>query len=249
MFAIAFLFFILLYLFISYLLALGISKLFSVKGIKKQTTKNIVFGFMVALVMWDWIPMELSYQYKCSNEAGFTIHKTLEQWQRENPSVWETLSARALPEEYLVKEHMYEKSGVYEEHGERYYQLPDGTQLEASFNIHGDTYVDIIRSDGSRAYWLNQRFASDKIITQYWFHINKQEERIIDTQTNEILARRIDFGTNILPLGLGKELKDYKFWMQKNSCWKKENKNKWLVNGYAFSQLKSKLRNIDGERK
>ena len=46
----------------------------------------------VGLLFWDWLPMEMSYKNKCENEAGLTVYKTPEQWQQENPGVWETLT-------------------------------------------------------------------------------------------------------------------------------------------------------------
>ena len=50
-----------------------------------------VFLTVMSLLFWDWLPMEVSYKNKCENEAGLTVYKTPEQWQQENPGVWETL--------------------------------------------------------------------------------------------------------------------------------------------------------------
>ncbi|MES9830208.1 MAG: hypothetical protein ABW201_18260 [Candidatus Thiodiazotropha sp.] len=37
--------------------------------------------------------------------------------------------------------------------------------------------------------------------------------------TGEVIARYVDFRTNIAPLGIGSsDLSDYKFWMYKDSC-------------------------------
>ncbi|GHT84098.1 hypothetical protein AGMMS49960_18360 [Betaproteobacteria bacterium] len=46
----------------------------------------------MGLLFWDWLPMEISYKNKCENEAGLTQYKTPEEWQAENPGVWETLT-------------------------------------------------------------------------------------------------------------------------------------------------------------
>lgn len=39
---------------------------------------------MYLLLFWDWIPAEIVYAYSCSEKAGFTQFKTLEQWKAEN---------------------------------------------------------------------------------------------------------------------------------------------------------------------
>ena len=53
-------------------------------------------GFIAALivfgpVLWDFIPVHVIYNYQCKVNAGFTVHKTLEQWKQENPGVAEKL--------------------------------------------------------------------------------------------------------------------------------------------------------------
>ena len=47
---------------------------------------------MYLLVFWDHIPTLVAREYYCSREAGFTVHKTLDQWKQENPGVAETLT-------------------------------------------------------------------------------------------------------------------------------------------------------------
>jgi len=46
---------------------------------------------MYLLVFWDLIPTVLLHQYLCATEQGLWIYKTVEEWQRENPGVVETL--------------------------------------------------------------------------------------------------------------------------------------------------------------
>jgi len=46
---------------------------------------------MYNLVLWDWLPLEITYRYDCSHYAGFTKYKTLNEWKAENPGVAETL--------------------------------------------------------------------------------------------------------------------------------------------------------------
>ena len=68
-------------------------------------------------------------------------------------------------------------------------------------------------------YSLNQRFNWEITQISHWFHIRKQDERIVDKKTGEILAQYIDFNTDIPPLGLGIKRKGaYKIWMMKGAC-------------------------------
>ena len=55
------------------------------------------WGWIAAMTMylpvfWDHIPTVLLYQYLCATQQGFQVYKTVEQWQRENPGVAETLT-------------------------------------------------------------------------------------------------------------------------------------------------------------
>jgi len=68
-------------------------------------------------------------------------------------------------------------------------------------------------------YVLNQRFAWEIRHKPVRFHIWKREERIVDVKTGEILARYVDFNTDIPPAALGARRSGaYKLWMMKRSC-------------------------------
>ena len=70
-------------------------------------------------------------------------------------------------------------------------------------------------------YVLNQRFAWEIRHTPHWFHIQERDERIVDMKTAKVLARYVDFSTDILGLELGysaRGISDYKIWMKKQSC-------------------------------
>lgn len=68
---------------------------------------------------------------------------------------------------------------------------------------------------------LNQRFAWDTVTRLHPFHVRERDERIVDTRTGQILARYVNFDTDILGVERGngaRGLYDYKFWLQINSC-------------------------------
>lgn len=54
-------------------------------------------GFLVIYlpVFWDFIPTVVVHQYYCKTEAGFWVYKTPEQWGKENPGAFDSLSPYA----------------------------------------------------------------------------------------------------------------------------------------------------------
>ena len=73
------------------------------RGVKRW---GVIAALAVYLpVFWDHIPTVLLHRYVCATEQGFWVYKTLEQWQRENPGVAETLT----PYEKLVQ---YKAEGI-----------------------------------------------------------------------------------------------------------------------------------------
>lgn len=72
--------------------------------------------------------------------------------------------------------------------------------------------------DGNRLrYVLNQRFSWDIIRSNHALYIREREERIVDTKTEEVLARYVDFDTDIAPIGIGGK-NSTKFWLAYRSC-------------------------------
>lgn len=53
---------------------------------------------MYLIVFWDHVPTLVAHKYYCDKESGFKVHKTLEQWKRENPGAAETLTYQKFPE-------------------------------------------------------------------------------------------------------------------------------------------------------
>ncbi len=66
----------------------------------KQTWRaaGLAFLIMYLIPFWDWLPTVVAREYYCVTQAGFTVHKTLDQWKQENPGVAETLTWKRAPD-------------------------------------------------------------------------------------------------------------------------------------------------------
>lgn len=199
------------------------------------------WGWVTGLVLylipfWDLIPTFIAYGYDCTYHAGFFVYKPIEQWKRQNPGVMETLSMAHLPEQFRIEN---DKSSSTD----RRYLLPDGTLLTA--RIYGRNkleYVEYKKTNGESGYQLNERFR--------YFHTSqgpgvlklaRNENVVIDTLTNEIVAKEINFRTatkgHIWSTLNGS---GWKFWFQSyDSCQTINPKN--FPNG-GFSGFKDDLK-------
>jgi len=173
------------------------------------------WGTMAVLIMymipfWDLIPTVVAHKYACSTKSGFFAYKTLEKWEKENPSVMETLSMAHLPEQFSI--------------GDRMYQLPDGTLLRAYFDVKNHLmFVEYKKPDGESGVQLNERFRrARKYHGPGLLKFSREESVIMDIGTNEILARQVDFRQSTkgrLHNGVGDS--GWKFWFQTHdSCMK-----------------------------
>jgi hypothetical protein len=181
-----------LFFWLYFLLSRAVVRTFAATA--KQCHGNArLWGFLGGFIMYnllffDLIPVHAVHYYECETEGGLTVYKTIEEWKRENPGVAETLNSN--PEvsqsQYLVKV----------ESGDRFYRLPDGTELEADYDVRNDLmYTKIKRSNVSVAYWLNQRFISESSKSIVWYIVRRNEERIVDLKTHEVIAQSVDFDT------------------------------------------------------
>lgn len=95
---------------------------------------------------------------------------------------------------------------------------------------------------------LNQRFVWQTTREKVWHIVHEKDEKIIDTETNEVLAQYIDYYTTQPSLARGgNDLSDLKFWLDVNSCADKKDKSKWLVDGDSFYTLYLKYKHINGD--
>ncbi len=238
-----------LFFWLYFLLSRAVVRFF-VETAKSLNEPPLFWGFFAGFIMYnllffDLIPVHAVHYYECEKEGGLTVYKTIEQWKRENPGVAETLNSN--PEvsqsQYLVKV----KSG------DRFYRLPDGTELEADYDVRNDLkYTKIKRSNGSVAYWLNQRFMSESSSSMAWYIVRRNEERIVDLKTNEVIAQSVDFDTtgptNPVELGGATSWRDYISGTKIRHCYRNHFHNKWLVNGDAISSLEDKITHLNGEK-
>jgi hypothetical protein len=215
MLALAFLGGFLLYLILSIVISKWVAIIAGDLGLSRKKSAVVTFIFMMELVFWDWLPMEILFKYECSANAGLFVKKTIDDWKQENPGVWNTLDPEDLPEEYFVKVEYGQKKSK-----RMYYKLPDGSELVAKYNAAGKYMMtDLRKGDGIYRSWLNKRFYRETKKTKMLFHMYKEETKVIDFDTGQIVVSFVDYATDIPPIGLiGDRLSDYKFWMQKTTC-------------------------------
>ncbi|MEQ1622938.1 MAG: hypothetical protein ABL919_16195, partial [Methylococcales bacterium] len=183
---------------------------------KTKRNTRLWGGFVVFvfynIIFWDLIPVYALHTYKCSTEGGLIINKTLDKWKQENSGVADTLNPNpdVTQRQFLIKEEGLEKT----------YQLSDGTLLTAYYDVKRNyMYTKLKRVDGADASWLNQRFISEHSNNNIWYIVRKKEDRIIDILTGEIMAKSIDFYTDLSnPLVNSKNIRDLKMWMKIDSC-------------------------------
>jgi hypothetical protein len=154
MLAIAFITAFILYLASSARIATWVADIAEERGLSPKKWGALAFVFMIGLVFWVWIPMEILFKYECSSKAGLFIEKTVEEWKKENPGVWEILDA-----EKFLEENMDRVEYGREESKRVYYKLNNGIELIARYDVAGEYLMtDMIMADGIDRVWLNERF-------------------------------------------------------------------------------------------
>ncbi len=71
----------------------------------------------------------------------------------------------------------------------------------------------LVESGVTDRYQLNDRFFLDITREKYWHVINQREQLIVDSVTGDVLARYVDYYTNLNGIGQKEKLSDYKFWI------------------------------------
>ncbi len=98
--------------------------------------------------------------------------------------------------------------------------------------------AETLKQDGSRfsrfnektgqyegGFVLNQRFEWHTIGWRHWHNLVTSEQRVVDSATGEVMARRLDHGWNLpRPLMIGGA----------GTCFRKDDRARWLVDGKAF---------------
>ena len=203
-------------LLVYFILAIVVSIVATVKGARRGRKRWGIYSFLMFSLILFWETPLVLHQYRdaCENQAGFVVHKTLDQWKQENPGVAETLIPSKVPEQYLIES----------EHDGRvkHYRLPDGMEVTARFWAGGKSQgADFKRPDDTKGYWLNQRFIWETKRTQGLL-VGKVDERVVDRKTGEIVAQYIDFASHPPWRTDGEWFllnpQNWKFWLGRESC-------------------------------
>jgi len=189
------------------------------------------------LVFQDHLPSVALHAWQCRfGDAGFRVYKSIDQWRAENPGVWETLERDALPEEHLQKTKPTAGNGE-----KRFYVLPDGTQLEAGFWAGGKLITTrLTRPDGTKGYWLNQRFVYLPGESKGWFHVYQINDRIVDIRSWETIAQLLDYRSIV-------RLPAFAYMSASTgTCSKEAGDKQWLDQGYSFGSFYEKITEDEG---
>lgn len=102
------------------------------------------------------------------------------------------------------------------------------------------------RYEGNKSiYQLNPRFAWVTSSEEVLLGVRAKHQRVIDTDSGEILMEEFDAHTNIQNFIQGNaRLRDYKFWLSAKSCFKKSERVDWLFDDMSFSGLQRKFKHI-----
>ena len=196
MLGLAVLFFIALYLLITW----GVVRL-AVRWARRHGRQGWVWGGVAAFAMynlmfWDLIPTLLIHKYYCATEAGFWVYKTPEEWVKENPGVLETLSVGHLPEEYRRPQFRgWFKCNDMNVFGNTdwLYVLPDGTCLKTHPNKGSIDLVHFASPDGSYGYQFNERIRWSFRFGDGIPFVGRSIEEVVDFGANTVLARYVGF--------------------------------------------------------
>jgi len=96
---------------------------------------------------------------------------------------------------------------------------------------------------------LNERFIWEFEDSTHWFGIHERDQRIIDIQTNEVLAQHIDYDSaikNPLKSSQNASFRDYKSWLAwgTESCeW-----GMWPKKQIKFNRFYTKIRQLGSEQ-
>ena len=155
------------------------------------------WGWSAALVMylipfWDLLPTIIADQYNCSNNSGFFVYKSVEEWKKLNPGVFETLSLAHLPEANRIE---FDRNEYRNSDKDRKYRMADGTILRALFDMRNELmWVEYRKPDGETGYQLNERFRYLRSSQGPGaLKLSREEYVVFDGVTNEVMARQVDF--------------------------------------------------------
>lgn len=148
------------------------------------------FFVMWLLVFWDWIPTVAAHKYYCAKEGGFFVHKSLEQWKKENPGVVETLTPYGDLKTKYVELGRAPRKEPYPGAG---YNVP---WLNERIYYHSDLERDITKP----------------------FPVHKWTSFLVDSKSGTKLAEFVYFRSGYSPAMTTGGLSGFKFWLAYSDC-------------------------------
>lgn len=182
----------------------------------KTPKQRKVFGilaalFMYNLVFWDFLPTLILHQYYCQKESGFWVYKTAEQWRKENPDV---VVGPVKPPEGMV----------LNSSGKGKMVMPDGARLVFTTYRDGDKSLEFSNSDGSKGYWLNNRFYSFMTNKKHTiFDVNVHTEMILDGINHQVMFKYVS---------VSNKRDDIRFWQDMRCNPKISKKDNEIMHSY-----------------
>jgi energy-coupling factor transporter transmembrane protein EcfT len=110
---------------------------------------------------------------------------------------------------------------------------------EESINWHAN-------ESGEMTYPINDRLVFETVHEKLPLSISIEMYRIVDKNNDQILVEKKDVTAGTQAIGLGiRSIRDLKLWFSPyKTCFREDNKVKWLSAGKSFSQLLEEFQNI-----
>ncbi len=170
--------------------------LWGIRFAKRKGRSPWLGGIIAALVMynlvfWDYIPTKIMFHHYCNKEAGVWIYKTIDQWEKENPGVADTLEP--YDEKNILKNMQEIKAS-----GDPLYDYTTELRLNNCF-------VEVRHKKGPLL--VNVFKIEHKIVD---IKTGKIMATWIDFSSG--------YGSNPIELGTDYGLKGYKVWLAEDAC-------------------------------
>ncbi len=197
--------------------------------------------FIIPLAIYFWVVTKIS-----KGTFGWARNRG------ENPWLWSSLMAIALLAPVFwdfIPIHVLHKYKCATEAGFTVYKTPEQWKAENPGIV--STLVPtvnpkIMRNENVSSLEINQRFVWEtESKLPVWHILYRSEDRIVDTKNREVIAKRVDFRSEIRSFmhGTKQRLRDVKIWMGTGDC-SVSDKSRWLVDGESFGSFITLFKNL-----